>query len=296
MPHNSWSSQVLVSEECRKGEEVHTENALIVCNQNRDMFEQEFVYGKFKDQNQLTMPFSFIVLAGTPCPRGKFYEVEYTLGSEYGVVHRALIQAVTPEEDLPFILGALKHNGALPEKDDIVTHKAYLRHDIDAVRIVGCYHDEETHDTYIGGSHVTPREEEYSVLDTVIGRDPSAPFMVKGAVCLELYAADHCREVWISPDDKFETQPVFVSGGSNVFDPAFAEQREKDLSEVLDSIVHAVELLNDYGLQYIIAYQDGKRHPETGHKTVNLMNCCNSEFIHALDAYVTEQLNNNAAK
>lgn len=284
-----WSKQVLVSEECREGDEVRTENALIVCNQNLDLFQRDFVDGKFKGQNQLALPFDFIVLAGTPCPRGKFYEVEFTIGREFGLMHRALIQAVTPEDDLQLILGALQHDGALPYgSDSIVTHKAYLRHDIDAVRIVGCYID-DADGTFIGGDHITPREEKHSIIGALIGEFPYS-------VCLELYASEHCREVWISPDDKFETKPVFVSGGKNTLHPAFEEMRKKDLAEVIDNMERAVELLNDYGLQYIIAYQDGKRHPETGHKTVNLMNSCNSEFIHALDAYVTEQLNNNAAK
>lgn len=284
---NSWSKQVLVKDECRKGDEVRTENALIVCNQNLDLFQKEFIDSKHWGEITPILTFDFIVFAGTPCPRGKFYEVEYTIGGKTGVMHRALIQAVDPVTDLPLILGALIHKGVVPA--DIVTHKAYLRDDIDAVRIVGCYKDEETEDAYIGGNHITPREEEYSVLDTVIGRDPSAPFMAKGAVCLELYGAERCIEVWLDPDDKFECKPVFVCGSSNVFDPAFAEQRKEDLTELIEHINEARQIAHEYGLHYIFCYETGERHPDTGNKTVNLMNWCDNEFVESLALFVTKQ-------
>lgn len=281
---NSWSKQVLVREECRKGDEVRTENALIVCNQNLDLFQKEFIDGKHWGDITPIIPFDFIVLGGNPCPRGKFYEVEYTLGGKHGVVHRALIQAVDPVTDIQLIFGAMKHKGAIT--DDIVTHKAYLRDDIDAVRIVGCYYDEETEDAYIGGNRITPREEEYSILDTVIGRDPSAPFMAKGAVCLELYAAEHCIELWIDPDDKFEWKPVFVCGSSNVFDPAFKEQRDEDLAELKEHIDQAIELAQEYGLQYLFCYESGDANPDTGNRKVNLMNCCTTEFANGVALFI----------
>lgn len=263
---NSWSKQVLVQEEYRTGDEVRTENALIVCNQGLDLFQKEFIDGKHWGDITPILPFDFIVLAGHPCPRGKFYEVEYTEGDKYGLIHRALIQAVDPVTDLPLVIGALMHKGYV--HSFIVPHKAYLRDDIDAVCIVGCHEDEATKGAYIVSGHVTPREEEYSILDTVIGRDPSAPFMVKGAVCLEFYAAEHCVEVWLDPDDKFERKPIFVCGSSNVFDPAFEEQRREDLAELKERIDDAMQILNDYGLQHVIYCElgeptkgdDGKTH------------------------------------
>lgn len=284
---NSWSKQVLVKDECRQGEEVRTENALIVCNQNIDLFQKEFIDGKHWGEIDPIMPFDFIVLGGDPCPRGKFYEVEYTLGGKHGLVHRALIQAVDPITDLPLIMGALMHKGKVPA--DIVTHKAYLRDDIDAVCIVGCHEDEASKGAYIVSGHVTPREEEYSLLDTVIGRDPSAPFMAKGAVCLEIYSSDHCVEVWLDPDDKFECKPIFVCGSSNVFDPAFKEQRDADLSELLDHIKDAAQLAQEYGLQYLFCYETGAKHPDTGSSTVNLLNCCNTEFATATAKFIEQK-------
>lgn len=289
---NSWSKQVLVSEECRKGDEVRTENALIVCNQNLDLFQKEFIDSKHLGDITPIIPFDFIVLGGNPCPRGKFYEVEYTLGGKHGVVHRALIQAVDPVTDIQLILGTLNHKGAIT--DDIVTHKAYLRDDIDAVRIVGCYKDEETEDAYIGGNRITPREEEYSILDTVIGRDPAAPFMVNGAVCLELYAAEHSIELWIDPDDKFAWKPVFVCGSQNVWDEAFAEQRQEDLAELQDHIGDAIQLLNEYGLQYLICYENGKRVEGSDRQQVNLMNRCVPEFATAVAEFINQKQTDDA--
>lgn len=288
---NSWSKQVLVQEEYRTGDEVRTENALIVCNQNLDLFQKEFIDGKHWGDITPIIPFDIIVLGGNPCPRGKFYEVEYTIGGKTGLIHRALIQAVDPVTDLPLVMGALMHKGVVPA--DIVTHKAYLRDDIDAVRIVGCYKDEETEDAYIGGNHITPREEEYSVLDTVIGRDPSAPFMVKGAVCLELYAAEHCVEVWLDPDDKFECKPIFVCGSSNVFDPAFKEQRDEDLAELLDHIKEASQLAQEYGLQHLFCYETGVKHPDTGAPAINLMYRCNTEFATATAKFIEQKNEQN---
>ena len=285
---NSWSKQVLVQDECREGEEVRTENALIVCNQGLDLFQKEFIDGKHWGDITPILPFDFIVLAGHPCPRGQFYEVEYTIGGKTGLMHRALIQAVDPVTDLPLVMGALMHKGYV--HSFIVTHKAYLRDDIDAVRIVSCSRDKDLNDTCIYGGHVTPREEEFSILDTVIGRDPSAPFMVKGAVCLELYAAEHCVEVWLDPDDKFETKPIFVCGSSNVFDPAFKEQRDEDLAELIEHLNAASQLAQEYGLQHLFCYETGVKHPDTGEPAVNLMYRCAPEFA-TITAKFIEQKN-----
>lgn len=282
----SWSKQVLVKYEYRKGEEVHTENALIVCNQGLDLFQKEFIDGKFEGQNQLAIPFDIIVLGGHPCPRGKFYEVEYTIGGNTGLMHRALIQAVDPVTDLPLVMGALMHKGHV--HSFIVTHKAYLRDDIDAVRIVSCSRDKDLNDTCIYGSHVTPREEQYSILDKVQGKDPAFPNF--GAVCLELYQSDHSQEVWIDLKlDKFETKPIFVCGSSNVFDPAFKEQRDEDLAELLDHINEASQLAQEYGLQHLFCYETGVKHPDTGAPAVNLMYSCTNEFATATAKFIEQK-------
>lgn len=286
---NDWSSQIIAKTTYNIGDEKRTGNVLIVCNRNQSLFKEKFLDGNHWPEEDLTriLPFDFICLGGAPCPRGQFYEVEYTIGGKHGIMHRALIQAVEPVTDLQFVIGALKHQGILPA--DIVTHKAYHRDDIDAVRIVECYHDEEIDDTVISGAHITPRDEEYSILDTVIGRDPSAPFMAKGAVCLECYASDHCVEVWLDPDDKFECKPIFVCGSSNVWDEAFAELRREDLAELQDLIDDAIQLLNEYGLQYLICYENSKRVEGTDRQQVNLMNRCVPEFATAIADYLVKK-------
>lgn len=289
---NSWSKQVLVDDKYIAGGEERTEKTLIVCNRNLDLFQQKFIDSDYWPDMNPIIPFDFVCLGGVPCPRGEFYEVEYTIGGKTGVMHRALIQAVDPVTDLPLILGVLQHKGVI--SNGIVTHKSYLRNDIEAVRIVGCSKDEENNDYYISGGYFKPKERAHSILEKVIGKDRSFPEFESQAVCLEYYAADHCHEVWIDGKmDKFDTKPVFVCGSRNVFDPTFAEMRDEDFANIKEYLDIAFELAQDYGLQCIFCYETGNNNPETGHRTVNLMNCCTTEFASVLAKHIEYRNNEN---
>lgn len=290
MSTNHWSTQILVPvvKDVNTDPDT-TEQTLLVCIEGQKLFNERFVNGKYAGMNELTMPFSFILLGGNPCPRGKFYEVEYTEGEKPGHIHRALIQAVDPVTDLPLLFGMLRHKGIL--KSEIFTRKAYLREDIEAVNIVRCSDEEDGNGPCCYGGIVRPRPEDtVSIFDKVLGKDPSFPEFSSQSVCLEYYAADHCREEWIDGKmDKLETQPVFVAGSSNVMDPAFAEMRNEDLSDLIDCINEARQIANDYGLQYLFCYETGQRNPETGYATVNLMNRCSETFVKGLVSFITEQ-------
>lgn len=294
MPTNRWSTQILVPVVWDvKTKPETTEQTLIVCTDGEELFNEHFVNGKYQGQNELTMPFSFIVLGGSPCPRGKFYEVEYTEGEQYGLFNRALIQAVDPETDLPLIVGMLRHKGIL--KSEIFTRKAYLREDIDAVNICRCSIDKDDNDDpCCYGGIVRPRPEDtVSIHDKVLGKDPSFPEFADQAVCLWYYAADHCREEWIDGKrDQFDTKPIFVSGGTNVMDPAFAEMRKAELAELQEHIESAAEIAQDYGLEFLFCHETDEKNPDNGSPIVYLTRSCTPDFFSTLVKYIIAEISN----
>lgn len=204
-----------------------------------ELYRRNFMNGKYKEKDELVVPYDMVVLLGDFSPRaGRFYELEYTLGPKCGMVYRALIQAVNPVTDLRLIVGGLQNNNVLPK--DLCPYKARLT-DIDMVHIGGCYNDDEDGVVFHGGV-TEAKDGDTSVLDYLLKYSTD--------LCLYYYRGDH-REAWVHRTDKFDTPDIFVCGSDNVNDPAFAQQREADLDEMTDCIERATEIASEYGYDYL---------------------------------------------
>lgn len=250
-----WSEQSL-HEETFRYEDEHGEwisekkNVLQVCIAGKELFRKEFKEGKYKDSEKLSMPFDFILTAGAYCPKGKFYEMEYTIG-EYGAVYRGLIQAVDPVTDISLIVGLLKHKNYLPK--DIRPMKAWLREDIDAVSVGSCSRDADGVSFWSG--RVDACEGAESVLD----------YAVRNDVTFDYYRGD-CVEVWLHTYEKFDCEPIFVCGSENVGDEAFSKQRAEDMARLGELLDEVETLVDDYNLSHFIMVESGNDENGTNYR------------------------------
>lgn len=244
-----WSEQTLTEQSFKvqeNGQEVvKSQNVLQVCTSGMNLYRKYFVEGEYKGKNRLIVPFDMVVLAGNPCPDGRFYELEYTIGSQYGYIYRALIQAVNPVTDIRLIIGKLIASNILSK--EFYPRKAWLRDDIDMVCIGGCYVDPEDGPTLSHSIHEAT-DSDMSVLDFALGKGGDHG---PNDVCLCYYRGD-CREVWISGHEKFDTPDIMVCGSDNVNDPAFAQQRAADMMELRDHLAEIQSLCNDYSIPFFM--------------------------------------------
>lgn len=250
---NKWAEQCLVENtfghKDENGNEVINKlNCLQVCLSGKELYKKEFMEGKYKGKNMLAMPYDFIVEAGDMCPKGAFYELEYTIG-EYGMVYRALIQAVDPVTDLPLIIGVLKKKNLLPA--NFKSHRAWLREDIGAVCVGNCSKDEDGEACFYSGhneAHDGTMDDgtRLSVLDYAVKYGNLG-------CCIYYYRGD-LREVWIPQECDCSKEKVFICG-VNGDDPAFAEKKAKDLDEMWDLLSQATEIARDYAIPYFYIWQ-----------------------------------------
>lgn len=283
-----WSEQTLTEQSftnIENGNEVQkTLRVLDVCTSGMELYRKHFTECKYKEKNELIVPYDMVVLLGDFSPRGgRFYELEYTLGDKYGIICRALIQAVNPVTDIRLIIGGLQHNNVLPK--DLFPHKAHLTN-IDYVHIGGCYND-PTDGICFSGGMTEAKDGDTSVLDYLLKNSPY--------LCLYYYRGDH-REVWLHRTDKFDTPDIFVCGSDNVNDPVFAEQRAADLDEMREYIAEAVGIAEDYGLNLFFAYENGEVNDEGKHVCSVRRNGTWEWFIKMLDYLMehAEVVNPNA--
>lgn len=247
----TWSEQLLVAEEFDKtladGTTVtETENVLKVCTHGQDIFKKEFVDGKYEQKNKLIVPFDMFCLAGGDCPNGKFYELEYQIeGNSW--VYRILVQAVNPVTDIRLLLGAVKKAELLPE--GFRPGKAYLRDDIDKVVIGGCEADAAGGAYHHGDVYTSGVDSEQGSLLDICSSSAGA------GVTVEFYPGQLPVQV-IAVSSDMELMPkIFVAGSENVSDPEFAEQREKDLDEMMTCLNEAMGIAAEYDLQYLICIE-----------------------------------------
>ena len=234
------------------GNEVaYTLNCLSVCLTGKELYRKEFLEGKYKGKNTLQIPFDFIVEAGDMCPSGMFYELEYTIG-EHGVVYRALVQAVDPVTDLPLIIATLKKKNILPA--NFMSHRAWLRDDIQAVCVGHCSKDEDgevVFESGINNARATHDATTLSVLDYAVKYGNLG-------CCIYYYRGD-CREVWVTSDIDCSKDKVFVCG-QNGDDPEFAERRENDLDDMRFHLEEAKSIADDYGAAFFAVWNADEDH------------------------------------
>lgn len=247
-----WSEQTLVEQsftDIENGKEVdHVKNVLTICTSGLEHFRKDLMEGDGMNNN-LIVPFDFLAMAGDGCPKGSFYEMEYTIGGPSGVYYRGLIQAVNPVTDIRLVVGGLQHANILPK--DLVPHKAWLRDDIDVVCIGACVFNIDTNQYELHGRNYTPSDVSDSVLDHVLGKSGD------GCVHIDYYRGD-VHEVTIKHNDKFVTPDIFVCGSDNVNDPVFASQRKADLEEMLTHIDEAICIAQQYNIPYFFLYDTGE--------------------------------------
>ena len=252
--NKKWSEQILVKQESfttlKNGKEVEEKkNVLYVCTSGMEMYRKNFIEGKYKGKGSYLVPFDFIVLAGPMmCAEGKFYEVEYTIG-EYGVVYRALIQAVNPVTDIRLILGTLKRYNKLPA--GFTAQEAILRSDIEQVCIGSCYYDKDEKEPIFTFGTREAKESEQSIVEQMFDKERFPNF--GDAACFEYYRGD-VNEVWARPEDKEAMPPVLVYGGNNVDDEAFAQKRDYDMFDLKDAFDLVTELCNKYKIPHFMFY------------------------------------------
>lgn len=239
-----WSEQCLVENTFGYKEENGNEvtnklNCLNVCLMGKELYKKEFIEGKYKGKDMLGMSYDFIVEAGDMCSKGRFYEVEYTIGQGY--IYRALIQVVNPVTDLPLIIGVLKKKNILPS--NFKAHRAWLREDIGCVCIGNCSRDEDGEVSFYS-SHNEARNCDTSVLD----------YAVKNNSCCIYYYRGDMHEVWIPKECDCSKEKVFVCGISGN-DPDFAEERERALEEMWANLSEATQIACDYGISFFSAFQ-----------------------------------------
>lgn len=246
-----WAEQILVEEslshKTESGEEVvETTSRLMVCTHGRELFRKEFIEKKYKGKNRQWLPFDFILLAGDMCPKGRFYELEYTI-EKPGAMYRALIQAVDPVTDLPLIIASLKARNMIPA--DVKPYRAWLREDIDVVNIGMC--DREDGEAVFSCSYAYANDGSMDGEKPVTVREYGDQ---NHGACLYYYRGDH-RELWthrvFRPGQKEEK--IFVCG-VNGTDPEFADRRRQAIIEMRDNLEQAVEIADSFSIPYLYVF------------------------------------------
>ena len=237
---NSWSVQTIKNEDytvAKADGTVQEEHRCVlkVCTEGQDLFKQHVI----KDDDERILAFDFLALAGDVCANSKFYELEYTVGGKYGVVSRALFQLSDPAAEIRAALAALRRVGLLPL--DLVPHKLYLRDDIDVVKVGKFFIAESGSPTFWAT--------QFRHTDSTVNAEGR-----KTTTAYVYYGDKGNHAVYALDQDTDNFPKVFVAGDSSVFDPEFAEQRDRDLADMLDHINEASQLAAEYGLNHLFLY------------------------------------------
>lgn len=256
--------------------DTETINVLDVCTDGTDLYRTEFKNGKYKETDSLFIPFDLVVIAGTPAPRGHFYELEYLIGGP-GNVYRALLQLVEPVFDIRCVLAAMQRAGKLPE--GFTPRRAWQRADIDAVHVGECHKDEDG-EAVFGHTLSRPIDNQKTITSTVTE---------VGHVCLECYGTDGIVEFWVEKEDIDSFPPVLVLGTASVNDPAHADQRRADLEEMWDHIKDAMVIAQDYLIPHIIGLPSID--PDADGKHDNVVYFSDSDYLLRFAAEVNGYLN-----
>lgn len=276
-----WSVQTLVEESFghkdENGNEVIKKQLVLnVCTSGMELYRKAFKDGEYKGKNQQWFDYEFVVLGGVPCPRGKFYELSYTIGGMTGWIYRALLQLVNPVTDVRTVLAVLSRERVLPEG---FTPRELRITNIDAVCIGSCSRDDDGVEAFFSG-HVEPKPEDTQTITERVSSDKPL-----AGVCLEYYRGD-CREMWANREDALGYQKVFVCGSENVGDPEFEARRKADFAEMLEMISEAESIAADYGLQYLFVYPNGVCN-EDGTPQVEVSRNCTAKFTKQIVEFIT---------